>query len=108
MQLTDQVAIITGSARGIGRATALCLAREGAHIVVADINAAGAQGGAAEIAGLGRRTLVVETDVADQGQVQAMVQSAIEIFSRVDILVNNAGNAVLTPLLETTAATWDR
>jgi 3-oxoacyl-[acyl-carrier protein] reductase len=108
MQLTDQVAIITGSARGIGRATALCLAREGAHIVVADINAAGAQEAAAEIAGLGRRTLVVETDVADQGQVQAMVQSAIETFGRVDILVNNAGNAVLTPLLETTAATWDR
>jgi NAD(P)-dependent dehydrogenase (short-subunit alcohol dehydrogenase family) len=65
MQLTDQVAIITGSAHGIGRATALCLAREGARIVVADIYAAGAQEAAAEIEGLGRRAIAVQTDVAD-------------------------------------------
>jgi len=108
MQLTDQVAIITGSARGIGRATALSLAHEGASIVVVDINAAGAQEVAAEIAGLGRQALAVQTDVADQEQVQAMVQRAMEVFSRIDILVNNAGNAVLSPLLETTAAVWDR
>jgi NAD(P)-dependent dehydrogenase (short-subunit alcohol dehydrogenase family) len=108
MQLTDQVAIITGSARGIGRATALCLAREGTSIVVADVNAAGAQEAAAAVESLGRRALAVETDVADQDQVQAMVQRAVETFGRIDILVNNAGNAVLTPLLETPAAVWDR
>ena len=108
MQLTDQVAIITGSARGIGRATALGLAREGASIVVADINAAGAQEAAAAIEGLGQQAIAVQTDVADQEQVQAMVQRAIEAFGRIDILVNNAGNAVLSPLLETTAAVWDR
>jgi NAD(P)-dependent dehydrogenase (short-subunit alcohol dehydrogenase family) len=102
------VALITGSARGIGRATAVGLAREGAHIVVADINAAGAQEAAAEIEGLGHRAIAVQTDVADQDQVQAMVQRAIEMFGRIDVLVNNAGNAVLTPLLETTAAEWDR
>jgi NAD(P)-dependent dehydrogenase (short-subunit alcohol dehydrogenase family) len=106
MQLTDQVAIITGSARGIGSAIALCLAREGAHTVVADINAAGAWEAAAEIEALGRRAIAVETDVVGQDQVQAMVERAIE-FGRVGILVNNAGNAVLTPLLETTAAVWD-
>ena len=108
MQLTDQVAIITGSARGIGRATAVGLAREGASIVVADINAAGAQEAAAEIAALGQRAIAVQTDVADQEQVQAMVQRATKAFGRIDILVNNAGNAVLSPLLETTAAVWDR
>jgi 3-hydroxybutyrate dehydrogenase len=107
MQLTDQVAIITGSARGIGRATVLCAARKGARGVVADINAAGAQEAAAEIEGLGRRAIAVETHVAGQDQVLAMVRRAIG-FGRVDILVNNAGNAVLTPLLETTAAAWDR
>jgi len=108
MQLADQVAIITGSARGIGRATAVALAREGASIVVADINAAGAQEAAAEMVGLGQRAIAVQTDVADQEQVQAMVQRATEAFGRIDILVNNAGNAVLSPLLETTAAVWDR
>lgn len=65
MQLTDQVAIITGSARGIGRTTALCLAREGARIVVADIDAAGAQEAAAEIEGLRRRAIAVQTDIVD-------------------------------------------
>ena len=61
MQLADHVAIITGSARGIGRATALSLAREGANIVVADINAAGAQDAAAEIENLGQRKYLLYT-----------------------------------------------
>jgi NAD(P)-dependent dehydrogenase (short-subunit alcohol dehydrogenase family) len=64
MQLTDQVAIITGSARGISRATALCLARDGARIVIADIDAAGAQEAAAEVEALGRRAIAVQTDMA--------------------------------------------
>jgi 3-oxoacyl-[acyl-carrier protein] reductase len=108
MQLADHVAIITGSARGIGRATALSLAREGANIVVADINAAGAQDAAAEIENLGRRVLAVHVDVADHVQVQALVQRAMETFGRIDILVNNAGNASLAPLLDTTVEDWDR
>jgi 3-oxoacyl-[acyl-carrier protein] reductase len=108
MQLMDQVAIITGSARGIGRETALSLAREGASIVVADINEAGAQDAAAEIEGLGQRAIAVQTDVAHHGQVQEMVQRAIDTFGQIDILVNNTGNASLTPLLETTPEEWDR
>jgi NAD(P)-dependent dehydrogenase (short-subunit alcohol dehydrogenase family) len=95
MQLMDQVAIITGSARGIGRETALSLAREGASIVVADINEAGAQDAAAEIEGLGQRAIAVQTDVAHHGQVQEMVQRAIDTFGRIDILVNNAGTLIL-------------
>lgn len=108
MQLADHVAIVTGSGRGIGQATARCLAQEGAHIVVADIHATSAQETAAEIESLGRQALAITTDVADQQQVQAMVQQAIETFGRIDILVNNAGNAILKPLLETTAEEWDR
>jgi 3-oxoacyl-[acyl-carrier protein] reductase len=108
MQLTDQVAIITGSARGIGRAAALCLAREGASIVVADIDAAGARAAAEEIESLGRQALAVETDVASQEQVQAMVHRVMETFGHVDILVNNAGIASLTPLLEMPFEEWDR
>jgi NAD(P)-dependent dehydrogenase (short-subunit alcohol dehydrogenase family) len=108
IQLADQVAIITGAAQGIGRATARCLAEEGADIVIADINAAGVQEAAAEIEGRGRRAMAVQTDVADYDQVQAMVQRAMETFGHLDILVNNAGNAALTPLLDTTPEVWDR
>jgi 3-oxoacyl-[acyl-carrier protein] reductase len=108
MQLADQVALITGSARGIGRATARHLAQEGANIVIADINAAGAEEAAAEIEDLGRQAIAVHTDVTHPTQVQAMVQRAIDTFGRLDILVNNAGNATLTPLLDTTCEEWDR
>jgi 3-oxoacyl-[acyl-carrier protein] reductase len=108
MQLADQVALITGSARGIGRATARHLAQEGANIVIADINAAGAEEAAAEIEDLGRQAIAVHTDVTHPTQVQAMVQRAIDTFGRLDILVNNAGNATLTPLLDTTFEEWDR
>jgi 3-oxoacyl-[acyl-carrier protein] reductase len=108
MQLLEQVAIITGSARGIGRATALSLAREGAGIVVADINLAGAESVAQEIEGLGQRAIAVKTDVADPGQVRKTVRKAMKTFGRIDILVNNAGIALVRSFLETTPEEWDR
>ncbi|GIX49525.1 MAG: 2-hydroxycyclohexane-1-carbonyl-CoA dehydrogenase [Candidatus Tectimicrobiota bacterium] len=108
MLLAEQVAIVTGGARGIGRATARRLAQEGAAVVIADVNAAGAQDAAAELVALGQRALAVPTDVAEPAQVEAMVQRTMETFGRIDILVNNAGTAALTPLLETTPEVWDR
>jgi 3-oxoacyl-[acyl-carrier protein] reductase len=96
MQLADHVALITGSARGIGRATARRLAQEGANMVIADINAAGAEEAAAEIEDLGRQAIAVHADVTHPTQVQAMVQRAIDTFGRLDILVN------------TTFEEWDR
>ena len=105
-KLNGQVAIVTGAGRmrGIGRAAALALAREGAHVAVAgtgrdpstypqDEQAAGwrdVESVAAEIAGMGRESLALVADVTDGGQVQAMVDRTVERFGRVDILVNNA------------------
>ena len=78
--------MMTGAARGVGLATARCLAEERAHIVMADINGAGAQEAAAEMESRGRRALAVHTDVADSDQGQAMVQCALETFGHLVLL----------------------
>ena len=107
MRLQDKVAIVTGGAQGMGRAIALRYATEGARVVVADINLAGAQAVAAEIGAAAGQAVGVAVDVRDQSQVQAMVETAVERFGGVDILVNNAGVIKIIPFLETTEADWD-
>ncbi|MFB3819063.1 MAG: SDR family NAD(P)-dependent oxidoreductase [Candidatus Methylomirabilales bacterium] len=92
MRLDKQVAIVTGAGQGIGEQIALRLGREGAIVVLADINVAGAQNTAQAIAGRGgARPLVVSTDIADEAQVAALVQAALAPTGRIDILVNNSG-----------------
>jgi len=86
--LDDKVAIVTGSARGIGRATAELLSAHGAKVVVNDLDADVAQQTASEIAG---ETVVFGGDLTKEGQPEALVQSAIDAWGRVDIIVNNAG-----------------
>lgn len=110
MRVSGRVAIVTGAGypRGIGRATALALAREGADLVLADLHAEGANAIAAEVSALGRRALAVRTDVTREDQVDAMAAAALAEFGRIDILVNNAGIVQHHPLLEITAADWDR
>lgn len=90
MRLVDKVAIITGGGQGIGRAYALRFAREGADVVVADINEANAQTVATEVEGLGRRGLAVKTDVGDEASCVALAKAVHERFGRIDVLVNNA------------------
>jgi 3-oxoacyl-[acyl-carrier protein] reductase len=90
MRLQDKVAIITGGGQGIGRAYALRFAREGAHVVVADINGANAAAAAREVEGLGRQGLAVTTDVSDEASCKALAEKVHERFGRIDILVNNA------------------
>jgi len=85
--------VITGAASGIGRATALIFAREGANVVCADVNDKGARETAAQINGPGR-TLVLETDVTSREQVNEMVRRAIETFGSVEFLFNSAGAAM--------------
>ena len=85
--------VITGAASGIGRATALIFAREGANVVCADVNEKGARETAAQINGPGR-TLVVAADVTSREQVDAMVRRAIETFGSVQFLFNSAGAAM--------------
>ena len=91
MKLKDKIAIITGSGGGIGRVIALALAKEGAKIVVADVNKETAKKTAEEIKNLGGDSLAVKVDVRSSTEVEAMVQEALKKFSRIDILVNNAG-----------------
>ena len=108
MRLQNQTAIVTGAGRGIGRATALALAREGAGVTLAARTAAEIEAVAEEIRALGREALAVPTDVADQAAVQAMVAHTIDRFGKVDILVNNAGVAGTSPIPNITEELWDR
>jgi 3-oxoacyl-[acyl-carrier protein] reductase len=107
MELAGQIAIVTGGGRGIGRATALELARLGAEIVVAEMDAAGAEKTAAEVQGLGRKALVVVTDVTKRTDLAAMVERTKATFGRIDILVNNAGIYRAAATMDVTEEHWD-
>jgi NAD(P)-dependent dehydrogenase (short-subunit alcohol dehydrogenase family) len=89
-KLDGKVAIVTGAASGIGRATAHALAAEAASVVVADLNADGAARVAAEIASAGGRAVAQPTDVADEASVAALVAAAVRAFGGLDVLHNNA------------------
>src|SRR5215831_8964938 len=89
-RLTDKVAVITGAAAGIGRATAVLFAREGAKVVVADIAAAAGEE-TAHLAGNG--AIAICTDVADEASLQAAIRTTLDTFGRLDVLHNNAGGS---------------
>jgi NAD(P)-dependent dehydrogenase (short-subunit alcohol dehydrogenase family) len=108
MSLADRVAIVTGAGTGIGKAAALALARAGAHVAVVDIDAGLAKATADAIAGLGRRSLAVETDVGDVAAIDAMVRRVVAAFDRIDVLVNNAGVTRRAYIMDLTEADWDR
>jgi len=109
-ELAGRVALVTGGASGIGRATARLLAERGAHVVVADLNAEGAKDVADELVaahGL-RRSIAVATDVTDEAAAEQMVRSAVLEYGGLDILVASAGLATSAPLAETTLDDWER
>jgi NAD(P)-dependent dehydrogenase (short-subunit alcohol dehydrogenase family) len=107
MELEGQVAIVTGAGRGIGRATALELARMGADIVVAELDRANADRTATEVWALGRRALAVPTDVTSRTDLKAMIERTRAEFGRIDILVNNAGIYRAALPLDVTEEHWD-
>jgi NAD(P)-dependent dehydrogenase (short-subunit alcohol dehydrogenase family) len=107
MELAGQIAIVTGAGRGIGRATALELARMGADVVIAELDGAGAEKTAAEVQGLGRKALVVVTDVTRRADLAAMVDRTRAAFGRIDVLVNNAGIYRAAATLDVTEEHWD-
>jgi 3-oxoacyl-[acyl-carrier protein] reductase len=109
MRFANRVAVVTGSARGIGKAIATRLSAEGAAIVVADVDREAAETAAKELESLGREVMVSALDVSDPAQVAAAVRSVLQRFARIDILVNNAGIVgEVIPIRETSDAEWHR
>ncbi|HET6215991.1 MAG TPA: SDR family oxidoreductase [Acidobacteriaceae bacterium] len=109
--LRDKVAIVTGASQGIGRAIALGLAQAGAHVALAkypDKRQDEIKALKAEIEALGRKALIVHTDVAEVDQVRALMDLAHSTFGRIDILVNNAGWTGTTPALDVSEEEYDR
>ena len=107
MELLGKVALITGAAQGLGKATALLLARHGADIVVSDVNLEKAQETAQEVEALGRKAMAIKTDVSRLEEVEKMVEAALGKMGKVDILVNNAGVARDKLMLRMTEEDWD-
>jgi NAD(P)-dependent dehydrogenase (short-subunit alcohol dehydrogenase family) len=109
MEFVGQTAIVTGVARGFGRAITRRLARGGARVVAADIDMAGAEQTAGLVKQDGGEALACHTDVSSASSVERMVRTALESYGdRVDILVNNAGIWRLTATQETSEEEWDR
>ena len=109
MRLKDKVAIVTGAAQGIGRAVALGMGREGAKVVLADLQAEKAHSVVHELDSLGVQALALEVNVADENSVKRMAQKAFERFSRADVLVNVAG--IYYPkasVIDLSEQDWDR
>jgi sorbitol-6-phosphate 2-dehydrogenase len=105
--LQNRIAVVTGGAQGLGAAICQRLACEGAHVVVADLNLAGAEQTAAAVqAETGQQAIAVEVDVTDEAQVEAMVRRTVDEFGRLDILVSNAGILIADAVDEFPAAKW--
>lgn len=108
MRLDGKKAIVTGGGRSIGQGIALCLAREGAAVAIADFDARAAEDTVQLIREAGGEAIAVLVDVTNKAQVQQMVSRVMEAWNRIDILVNNVGILAVGPVLEMEEETWDR
>lgn len=107
-KLTGKVAIITGGGRGIGKSIALALAREGANIIISDVDRKLAENASLEIsAEIKVETLAVNTNVVNYSEVESLVKNTLDKFSKIDILINNAGITRDNLLLRMTEEEWD-
>jgi glucose 1-dehydrogenase len=109
MRLAGRVAVVTGSARGIGRAIAIGYAREGASVVSVDkLCADQANGALQEIRSVGGKAIFVQVDVSNLEDHEKLISAALRQFGRLDVLVNNAGIELHEPVLDATPSTWDQ
>lgn len=108
MRLQGKVAIITGSARGIGKATAIKFAREGAKVVIADIVLEQVTQTAEELKALGYDAIGIKVDVTNREDVDNMIKTTVKSFGKLDCIVNNAGITADNTLLKMTEEEWDR
>ena len=107
MRLKDKVAVITGAGRGIGRDIALAYAREGAHVVINDVDPTTCEATARDTAEIGSKSLAVVANVADTADVNRLIETTVRERGRVDIVVNNAMRIVPGKLEELPEAAWD-
>jgi acetoin reductase-like protein len=108
MRLVGKSAIITGAGRGIGKATALQFAREGADILVPDLDLYSSEETAREIRALGRKGIPMQMDVTRRADIHRMVDTAMREFGKIDILINNAGITLIRDPLKLSEEEWDR
>ncbi|MXX53733.1 MAG: 3-oxoacyl-ACP reductase FabG [Dehalococcoidia bacterium] len=108
MSLNDKVALVTGAARGMGRAIAIRLANEGARVVATDINGKLVEQTSIDIRELGHDAIAVEADIGDVEDIDRVVVEALNAFGRIDILVNNAGITRHADIMDLTVEDWDR
>ncbi|WP_028776746.1 SDR family oxidoreductase [Shimazuella kribbensis] len=109
MKLTDKVAVVTGAASGMGKQIAILYAREGAKVVVSDLNIDGANQTVEEIKGAGGTAFAIQTNVADEADIQTLIDATVEKYGTVDILVNNAGIMDnFEPIGDIEDEKWDR
>jgi len=108
VRLEGKSALVTGAGRGIGRAIALALARDGARLALADIDVANAERVRAEVQKRGGQAVALRVDLTRRAEVETLARRAVEELGRVDVLVNNAGWDRLQPFLESDEDTWER
>jgi 3-oxoacyl-[acyl-carrier protein] reductase len=108
--LSGKVALVTGagSQKGMGKAIAITLAKEGCDLIVADIDLEGAEKTAEEVRALGRKALAFKADITNSQEINAMIETALAHFGKINILVNNAGaSSAIKPFIEKTEKEWD-